>query len=116
MQTKAKLDYETKKSYEVEVTATDSLGVSSTITVTINVGDVDEMPDLEGEAPSKYAENGTAPVATFTATDPEGASIVWMLDGANDDATSASSGRSAASSRVSPDYENLQGGSGHRTT
>ena len=41
------------------------------------------MPDLEGEAPSKYAENGTAPVATFTATDPEGASIVWMLVGAN---------------------------------
>ena len=28
----------------------------------------------------KYAENGTGAVATFTAVDPEGESIVWSLD------------------------------------
>ena len=103
LQTKAKLDYETKDTYEVEVTATDSLGVSTTITVTINVGKVDEVPDLEGEAPSKYAENGTAPVATFTATDPEGASIVWMLGGANEMDFSIEGGVLEFTS--SPDYE-----------
>ena len=81
LQTKAELDKETKDTYTVTVTATDSLGASSTITVTIKVNNVDEMPDLEGEVPEEYAENGTRPVATFTAVDPEGESIVWSLVG-----------------------------------
>ena len=41
LQTKAALDYETKTSYTVEVTATDPSGDSATITVTITVTDVD---------------------------------------------------------------------------
>ena len=57
------------------MTAADSLRESSTITVTIKVTNIDEMPDLEGEAPEEYAENGTRAVATFTAEDPEGESI-----------------------------------------
>ena len=83
LQTKAELDKETKDTYTVTVTAADSLSESSTITVTIKVTNVDEMPDLEGEAPEEYAENGTGAVATFTAEDPEGESIVWSLDGAD---------------------------------
>jgi serralysin len=79
LQTKAELDKETKDTYTVTVTAADSLSESSTITVTIKVTNVDEMPDLEGEAPEEYAENGTGAVATFTAVDPEGESIVWSL-------------------------------------
>ena len=67
LQTKAALDKETKDTYTVTVTARDSFGASSTITVTINVTDVDEMPELTGEAPEEYAENGTAAVATFRA-------------------------------------------------
>ena len=39
------------------------------------------MPDLEGEAPEKYAENGTGDVARFTAEDPEGEPIIWSLTG-----------------------------------
>ena len=46
--------------------------------MTIKVTNVDEMPDLEGEAPKKYAENGTGAVATFTARDPEGESITLV--------------------------------------
>ena len=72
LQVKAALDKETEDTYTVTVTATDSLGLSSTITVTIKVTDLDEMPDLEGEAPEEYAENGTAAVATFTADGPGG--------------------------------------------
>ena len=84
LQTKAELDKETKDTYTVTVTAEDSLNDSSTITVTIKVTNVDEMPDLEGDAPEKYAENGTRPVATFTAIDPEGESIVWSLAAGGD--------------------------------
>ena len=40
LQTKAALDYETKTSYSVDVTATDRQGATDTIRVTINVTDV----------------------------------------------------------------------------
>ena len=70
LRTKAVLDKETRDTYTVTVTATDSLGASSTITVTIKVDNVDEIPALVGEAPEEYAENGTSAVATFRATDP----------------------------------------------
>ena len=83
LSTKADLDYETKRSYTVMVTATDPGGISVTAAVTIEVTDVDEAPELSGEAPGKYAENGRTPVATFTASDPERATIIWSLSGAD---------------------------------
>ena len=96
LQTKAVLDKETKDTYTVTVTATDSFGTSSTITVTIKVGNVDEMPELVGEAPEEYAENGTSAVATFRATDPEGKSITWtLLDGTDAAAFSIVNGGAA---------------------
>ena len=37
---------------------------------------------MSGDASNEYAENGMGPVATYTATDPEGTAIVsWMLGG-----------------------------------
>ena len=83
----AKLDYETKPTYMVTLTATDSFGASSSIAVTIMVNDVDEAPDVSGDEEAEYAENGTGAVATYTATDPEGASVSWSLgtaDGQSD--------------------------------
>ena len=44
LKSKAALDYETKSSYSVKVTATDSHGLKDTITVTINVTDLNETP------------------------------------------------------------------------
>ena len=77
-----KLDYETRTSYMVEVKAEDPFGMSDTVTVTITVTDVDEAPVLEGDAAvDGYAENGTGPVATYTAPDPEGGSVGWSLEG-----------------------------------
>ena len=81
LRTKAALDYEDKQSYTVTVTATDPGGLSATVTVTIEVTDVNEVPKLDGEAPEEYAENGTAPVATFTAVDPERKAIEWSVTG-----------------------------------
>ena len=103
LKTKSALDKETKDTYTVTVTATDSLSLSSTITVTIKVTDVDEMPDLEGEAPEEYAENGTGAVATFTAVDPEGESITWTVTGTDNDAFSIENG--VLRFRSPPDFE-----------
>ena len=103
LQTKAELDKETKDTYTVTVTAADSLSESSTITVTIKVTNVDEMPDLEGEAPEEYAENGTGVVARFTAEDPEGESITWSVSGADSEDFSIENG--VLRFKSAPDFE-----------
>ena len=103
LQTKAELDTESEDTYTVTVTAADSHSESSTITVTIKVTNVDEMPDLEGEAPEEYAENGMGAVATFTAEDPEGESITWTLAGDDMEAFSIDGG--VLRFKSSPDYE-----------
>ena len=104
LQTKAELDKETKDTYTVTVTAADSLSVSSTITVTIKVTNVDEMPDLEGEAPEEYAENGKGTVARFTADDPEGEPITWSVSGVDSADFSIENG--VLRFKSAPDYEN----------
>ena len=81
LMTKAALDHETKQSYTVTVTATDPGGLSATVTVTIEVAPLNEAPVIDGEAPEEYAENGRTPVVTFTASDPERATIIWTLTG-----------------------------------
>ena len=133
----AMLDYEsTKKTYMVTVTASDLEGLNSSVDVTIEVTDVDEAPDLEGPSNQDYPENGTGPVATFTATDPEGKTPVWTLlvnadgdqviDGdGNDDVGDADVANSALfsideSSGVltfndPPDYEVPVGGTGRNS-
>ena len=74
------LNYETKQSYRVMVTATDPSGLDDSINVTIMVIDVDEMPKVTGVDEKEYAENGDSVVTTFAATDPEGArTIVWSV-------------------------------------
>ena len=81
------LDYETKDSYAVIVTATDPVTIddpsadSDSIAVTITVEDVDESPTLTGEDSVEYAENGLLPVAEYKATDPEKESLTWSLAG-----------------------------------
>ena len=99
-----KLDKETQNTYTVTVTATDSFSASFTVTVTIKVTDVDEPPELTGDATAKYAENGEGPVATYTAVDPEEAEIVWSLDGVDVDDFTIKGGVLRFSS--APDYEN----------
>ena len=114
LSTKAALDKETKDTYTITVTAEDSLGASSTITVTIKVTNVDEMPDLEGEAPGEYAENGTRPLVTFTAVDPEGESIVWSL-AAGGDMEEFSIENGVLRFKSPPDFEDPQGGTSNNS-
>ena len=102
------LDYETKKTYRVTVMAEDPLGASASIKVTITVTDLDEMPDVSGDAKVDYAEKGTRPVATYRAKDPEGASVQWSLEGT--DAGDFTIENGVLRFRASPDFENPKGG------
>ena len=110
-----KLDYETKDTYTVEVTATDSYGASATIMVTITVTDVNEAPTISrgglaisGNSNIRYEENASGAVETYRASGPESASAIWSLSG--DDCRldfHDQRRRNAHLSRNSqPDYEN----------
>ena len=107
LMTLAALDYETKATYSVTVVASDSGGLSDFIDVTITVTNVDEAPVITGEAAPNYAENGTGPVAAYTATDPESATITftWTLEGDDAALFDLSSG-GILTFMSSPDYEN----------
>ena len=81
--TAEKLDFETKSSYTVMVTATDPSGATDTITAMIMVTDEDDGAVITGVEGIDYAENGEDPVATFSAMDPDAdaGDIEWSLDG-----------------------------------
>ena len=105
------LDYETKDTYTVTVTATDPALEAATITVTITVNDVDEAPTAtDGETAIDYPEKGTRAVDTYAATDPEDdrarprKPLTWSLSG-NDDDKFAISARGVLTFNDSPDYE-----------
>ena len=107
-----KLDFETKATYMVTVTATDSVGVTASIDVTIKVTDENEGPEImlgglaiSGMDSVEYAENGTDPVATYMASGPDASMATWSLEG--DDAGDFEISSSGELTFVSaPDYEN----------
>ena len=103
IKTSADLDFETKSSYSVTIKVSDGTD-SDTVVVTVTVTDVNEAPTISGLSNTDYAENGTDPVATFTAMDPEGTTISWTLEGTDSDALSISSD-GVLTFRSPPDYE-----------
>ena len=105
LKTKAKLDYETKKVYMVTVTATDPSGATDSIAVTINVTDENDDAVISGNASYSYAENGTAAVATFTATDQDGDAIVWTLTGDTNDKEDFTITNGVLAFKSSPNFE-----------
>ena len=81
LQTKAALDYETRSSYEVTVTATNSEG-SVDIIVTIDVTNVIELQPLTGPATVSYEENRASRVATYSASsEADREPLTWSLSG-----------------------------------
>ena len=105
LMTLAALDYETKDTYSVTVTASDSGGLSDSIDVTITVTNVDEGFEVSGPAAVDYAENRTDAVATYSATAPESATITWSLEG-DDTADFEISAGGVLTFGSPPDYEN----------
>ena len=97
------LDADNDSMYEVTVTASDG-NLESTRRIEITVTNVNEAPSISGSATVNYAENGTAPVATYTATDPEGDAITWSVAG-SDAAWFEISESGELSFNSSPDHE-----------
>ena len=81
LMTKDSLNYEARNSYSVVVTATDPSGASDSIQVTVNVTNVHDPVHITGPRSVRYAENGTEPVASFTAFDEAGHVIRWSVSG-----------------------------------
>ena len=107
LQTKAPLDYETKKTHNVEVSVGDGQMTSEDITITVDVTDVNEPPEVTGLDSVDYAENGTDPVDTYTATDPdENAPITWTLEGDDSDDFSINE-TGELTFKTPPDFEAL---------
>ena len=94
-------DADTDNTYMVTVTAGDA-----TYEVAIMVIGVDEVPKIAGDDTIDYAENGTAPVATYTAMDPEETAISWSLAGDDADVFDISTD-GVLTFKESPDYEML---------
>ena len=104
------LDYETKSTYRVTVTATDPSLARDTVGVNIEVIDVDEAPFVSkrgvtatGQASVSYPENGTAVVHTYRAVGPDASGVRWSLSGADRDDFTLSAG--ALSFNSPPDHE-----------
>ena len=82
------LNFESKPTYTVTVTATDASGDDATITVTIMVTNVGEAPVLSkkalvvvGNERIDYLEGGTDAVETYTAAGPDSLGARWNLSG-----------------------------------
>ena len=103
LKTKAALNFEARNSYGVVVTATDPSGAADSIQVTVNVTDVNDPVHITGISSVRYSENGTAPVASFTAFDEGEHTIRWSISGRDEDLFTIDDGVLAF--REPPDYE-----------
>ena len=83
------LDFEGKRTYRVTVQVTDGRdqngdddmdAIDASRTVTISVTNINEAPVVSGNTSPSIAENSSAAVATYTATDPERDTLEWSVN------------------------------------
>ena len=102
----APVDADRDNTYEFMVQAHDGEVVAFR-NVTVRVTDAGEnllAPTLTGSAAVDYVENGTGTVATYSASDPEDATIIWLpLEGTDVRHFAISGG--ALSFKTPPDFE-----------
>ena len=114
LRTEASLDYETKSTYTVTITVSDGRGGTDSITVTINVTDVEEAPENnapafdEDETTRTSAENTDADTnigAAITATDADDDTLTYSLGGTDADAFSIDTETGQLKTKAALDYE-----------
>ena len=111
LQTKAALDYETKTSYSVTITVSDSQ-LTDTIDVTINVTDVDEnrAPAFaEGTSTTRAIAENTASETNIgsavSATDPDNDTLTYTLGGVDATSFSINGTNGQLQTKAALDYE-----------
>jgi len=98
-------DSDTDNEYSVTVKASDG-SLEDTLDVTVTVSGVNDSPSITGGPASvSYAENDSAPVGTYTATDPEDDTITWSLAGTDAADFSIASDGGVLTFASSPDFE-----------
>ncbi|MCY4616405.1 MAG: Ig-like domain-containing protein [Chloroflexi bacterium] len=97
-------DFEGTTSYTVVVIASDAQG-SGELTVTITVTGVDEPPVVSGSATLSIQEGGTD-VASYSAEDPEGATVSLVALSGDDAAKFKIDSDGDLSFKSAPDFEN----------
>ena len=82
------IDYERQNTYELVLIALDDYDLSDTVTLTINITDVNDPPVITGDDSPTFSENANINnrLARYTATDPERDSVEWSVDGTDKDA------------------------------
>ena len=116
LKTKAPLDYEMTRNYEVMVTATDPNGLTAVATVTINIADDTTETAPTNSAPYFSTPTGSATIAestaaggtveTFTATDDAPLqTVTYALEGTDKDAFAIDASTGAITINDAPDYE-----------
>ena len=108
LQTNAALDYETKSSYTLLVSASDGRGGADSITVTITVTNVNEAPEITGgDATVRFSEEGTGPVETYEASDVDSDTTrTWsLIGGADHNLFNIDSSSGALTFKTAPDFE-----------
>ncbi len=115
LQLKSALDYETNRSHSFTVQVSDSKDssgqpdavIDDENMVTITVDNVNEDFVVSGPAEVSWDENAIGVVATYSATDPEGETMRWRLEGPDQgDLQINSIGQ--LSFREPPDFEDKQ--------
>ena len=101
LQTETLLDYETRSSYEVTVTATDPSGATATITVTITVINEDEAGTVRLSAVQPQV--GTELTATLTDPDGDVSGVTWQWARSGTNGTWSNISTGAAYTPVSAD-------------
>ena len=99
-------DYETKSSYTATVTVSDGVNTASKA-LTVSVTNVNDIAPVITSSASSYAlnENSTAVIATITASDAEGDSVVYSTSGTDASFFNIGSSSGVLTLKVAPDYE-----------
>ena len=93
--------------YDITVSALDSDGKTGSIAVTVTVRPVNEPPTISSRAAApSIEEEGAVLVGTYTANDPERATIAWQpLGGSDSDKFDFNTSNGRLTFKAAPDFE-----------
>ena len=97
-------NFESKSSYSVSVTSTDTGSNTYAETLTVSITNVNEAASFTTSSTASTAENGTA-VLTAAASDPESGSLTYSLGSGNDTASFSITSAGVLTFNRAPDYE-----------